>query len=68
MKKTQRFEKRLAAARENCREVMETYKREIREQESRMKSSKNGFVRACCQQTIDQLRAEKAAIEEEIVG
>ena len=64
MKKTQRFEKRLAAARENCREVMETY----REQESRMKSSKNGFVRACCQQTIDQLRAEKAAIEEEIVG
>ena len=68
MKKTQRYEKRLAAAREDCIEVMKTYKREIELERTRMNASKNGFVRQCCQQTINQLTAEKKAIEEEIVG
>ena len=68
MKKTQRYEKRLVAAREICREVMETYKREIELERVRMNASKNGFVRTCCQQNIDQLKAEKEAIEMEVVG
>lgn len=68
MKKTQRFEKRLAAAREDAREVMETYKREIEHERTRMNASKNGFVRQCCQQTIDQLKAEKDAIDMEVMG
>jgi hypothetical protein len=68
MKKTQRYEKRLAAAREDCIEVMKTYKREIELERTRMNASKSGFIRTCCQQTIDQLTAEKNAIEEEIVG
>lgn len=68
MKKTQRYEKRLAAAREDCIEVMKTYKREIELERTRMNASKNGFIRTCCRQTIDQLTAEKNAIEEEIVG
>ena len=33
LKKTQRYERRLAAAREDCREIMEAYKQEIRQQE-----------------------------------
>lgn len=33
-----------------------------------MNASHNGFVRTCCQQEIDQLRAEKDAIEAEVVG
>ena len=33
-----------------------------------MNASKNGFVRQCCQQTIDQLKAEKDAIEAEVIG
>ena len=68
MKKTQRYKKRLTAARENCREVMETYKREIELERVRMNASKNGFIRTCCQQNIDQLKAEKDAIEAEVVG
>ena len=68
MKKTLRFEKRLEAAREDCREVMETYKREIELERTRMNASKNGFIRTCCQQNIDQLKAEKDAIEAEVVG
>jgi hypothetical protein len=68
MKKTQRYEKRLAAAREDCREVMETYKKEIELERMRMNTSRNGFVRTCCQQNIDQLKAEKDAIEMEVVG
>ena len=68
MKKTQRYERRLAEAREDAIEVMKTYKAEIREQETRMKASRNSFVRTCCQQTIDQLTAEKNAIEAEVVG
>ena len=68
MKKTLRYEKRLAAAREDCREVMETYKREIELEKTRMNATKNGFIRACCQQNIDQLKAEKDAIEAEVVG
>lgn len=68
MKKTQRYEKRLEVAREDCREVMETYKREIEHERTRMNASKNGFVRQCCQQNIDQLKAEKDAIEAEVVG
>ena len=68
MKKTQMYKKRLTAARENCREVMETYKREIELERVRMNASKNGFIRTCCQQNIDQLKAEKDAIEAEVVG
>lgn len=68
LKKTQRYERRLTAAREDCREIMETYKQEIRQQEIRRDASKNGFVRMCCQQEIDQLKAEMDAIEMEVVG
>lgn len=69
MKRTQRFESRLKDAQEgNEIEVMKTYKREIREQEIRRDASKNGFVRTCCQQEVDQLKAEKDAIEAEVVG
>ena len=68
MKKTQRYERRLAAAREDAIEVMKTYKQEIREQEIRRDASKNGFVKTCCQQEIDQLKAEKEAIEAEVIG
>ena len=69
MKRTQRFERRLKDAQEgNEIEVMKTYKREIREQEIRRDASKNGFVRTCCQQEVDQLKAEKDAIEAEVVG
>ena len=45
---TQRYEKRLAAARENCREVMEIYNAEIEKEKARMNASHNGFVRTCC--------------------
>lgn len=68
MKKTLRYEKRLAAAREDCREVMETYKHEIELERVRMNATQNGFIKTCCQQNIDQLTAEKQAIEEEVVG
>ena len=68
MKKTLRYEKRLEAAREDCREVMMTYKKEIELERMRMNASHNGFVRQCCQQNIDQLKAEKEAIEMEVVG
>lgn len=68
MKKTLRYEKRLEAAREDAIEVMMTYKREIELERVRMNASKNGFVRTCCQQNIDQLKAEKDAIEAEVVG
>ena len=68
MKKTQRYEKRLAAAREDCVEVMKTYKREIELERTRMNASKNRFIRTCCQQTIDQLTAEKNAIDMEVNG
>lgn len=39
------------------------YKNEIDAGKARMNASRNGFVRQCCQQTIDQLTAEKRAIE-----
>ena len=68
MKKTLRYEKRLEAAREDAIEVMKTYKREIELERVRMNASRNGFVKTCCQQNIDQLKAEKDAIEAEVVG
>ena len=68
MKKTQRYERRLEAAREDAIEVMKRYKREIELERVRMNASKNGFIRTCCQQNIDQLKAEKDAIEAEVVG
>ena len=68
MKKTLRYEKRLEAAREDAIEVMKTYKREIELERVRMNASRNGFIRTCCQQNIDQLKAEKDAIEAEVVG
>ena len=68
MKKTQRYERRLAAAREDAIEVMMTYKQEIENLKTRMNACHNGFVRTCCQQEIDRLKAEKEAIEAEVVG
>ena len=68
MKKTQRYEKRLAEAREDAIGIMEQYKAEIEREKARQNASHNGFVRTCCQQTIDQLVAEKRAIEEVVVG
>ena len=67
MKKTQQYERRLAAAREDAIGVMMSNK-EIRQQEIRRDASGNGFVKTCCQQEIDQLRAEKEAIEAEVIG
>ena len=68
MKKTQRYERRLAAAREDATEVMKTYKREIEMQKARMNASHNSFIRTCCLQEINQLRAEKDAIDAEVIG
>ncbi len=68
MKKTQRFERRLADAKLDCIGVMKSYKREIEAQRSRQNVTKNGFIWTCCQQEIDQLTAEKNAIELAVVG
>ena len=69
MKKTQRYERRLADAKSgNDIEVMMTYKHEIEIQRTRRDASRNSFVRTCAQQEIDQLTAEKDAIEEEVIG
>ena len=68
MKKTQRYEKRLAEAREDAIGIMEQYKAEIARETARRNASHNGFVRTCCQQNIDQLTAEKDAIEAEVIG
>lgn len=65
---TQRYERRLTEAREDAIGVMKMYQDEIDAQRTRMRASRNGFVRTCCQQTIDQLTAEKRAIEAEVVG
>lgn len=65
---TQRFEKRLAEAREDAIGVMRMYQAEIEKEKARQRASRNGFVRQCCQQAIDQLTAEKKAIEAEVVG
>ena len=61
---TQRFEKRLAEAREDTIGVMKMYQAEIEKEKARQRASRNGFVRTCCQQTLDQLTAEKRAIEQ----
>ena len=69
MKRTQRFERRLAEAKDgNEIEVLKTYKHEIELQRTRQMASKNGFVRTCCQQEIDQLTEEKNRIEKEVIG
>ena len=68
MKKTQRYEKRLAEAREDAIGILEQYKAEIAREKVRQNASHNAFVKTCCQQTIDQLMAEKRAIEEVVVG
>ncbi|MBR1479242.1 MAG: hypothetical protein IJ608_14980 [Lachnospiraceae bacterium] len=69
MKRTQRFERRLKDAQDgNEIEVLKTYKHEIELQRTRQQASKNGFIRTACQQEIDQLTAEKDAIEMEVVG
>ena len=65
---TQRYERRLAEAREDAIGVMKMYQAEIEKEKARQRASRNGFVRTCCQQTIDQLTAEKRAIEAEVVG
>ena len=66
MKKTQRYERRLAEARNGDEiNVLQTYEREINREQMRMDASRNDFVKVCCQQNIDQLRAEKNAIDEE---
>jgi hypothetical protein len=63
MKKTQRYERRLAEANENLIDVMRTYTAEIEKERARQKASRNGFVKTCCQQNIDQLTDEKNAID-----
>jgi len=69
MKRTQRYENRVREAREgDLILVMRWYSEEIEKERSRQRASRNGFVRECCQQNIDQLSAEKRAIEEELVG
>ena len=68
MKKTARYERVLKAARDDAREVMTWYKKEIELQRIRRDATKNGFIKTCCQQEIDQLKAEKDAIEAEVVG
>ena len=69
MKKTQRFERRLKDAQSgNEIEVLMTYKHEIELQRTRMNASSNGFVRTCCRQEIDQMKAEHDAIEMEVAG
>ena len=69
MKKTQRYENRVREAREgDLILVMRWYSDEIEKEQVRQRASRNGFVKTCCQQTIDQLMAEKRAIEEELVG
>ena len=69
MKRTQRYENRVREAREgDLILVMRWYSEEIEKERGRQRASRNGFVRECCQQTIDQLTAEKRAIEEELVG
>ena len=69
MKRTQRYENRVREAREgDLILVMRWYSEEIEKERSRQRSSRNRFIRECCQQTIDQLSTEKRAIEEELVG
>ena len=69
MKRTQRFERRLADAKVgNEVEVLKTYKHEIEVQKARQMASKNSFIITCCQQEIDQLKDERDAIEAEVVG
>ena len=69
MKKTQRYERRLAEAREgDLIKVLTEYKAEIAREKVRQNASHNAFVKTCCQQTIDQLMAEKRAIEDAVVG
>ena len=69
MKKTQRYENRIREAREgDLILVVRLYSEEIEKERIRQRASKNGFVKTCCQQAIDQLMAEKQAIEEELVG
>lgn len=62
------YERRLNTAKLDAVEVMILYKTEIEAERARMNASHNGFVRECCQQEIDQLMAEKRAIEVEMVG
>lgn len=47
--------------------LREDNKWEIDAQWTRMNASHNCFIRTCCRQEIDQLRAEKDAIEAEVV-
>ena len=69
MKRTQRFERGLKEAREgNEIEILMTYGQEIRAQKTRQMASKNAFIRTSCQQKIDQMKAEKYAIEQAVVG
>ena len=69
MKRTQRFERRLKDVQEgNEIEVLETYEREIEMERTRMNATKNGFIKTCCMQEIDELKSEKDAIEVEVVG
>ena len=69
MKRTQRFERNLADAQNgNDIEVLKAYDQRIREQKTRQNASRNAFVRTCCQQEIEQLTAERNAIEYAVVG
>ncbi len=63
MKHTARFERRMQDARAELVEVMKTYKKEIAQETARRNGTRNSFVKACCQQNIDQLTAERDAID-----
>ena len=64
-----RLERRMQDALEgNEREVLEKYKREIAAERERKNHSHNAFVRQCCDQQIERLRAEKDEIEKATIG
>lgn len=67
MKRTQRFERRLKEAKAGDGiMVLRTYESEIQKEQKRQRSSRNAFVWTCCQQEIDQLTAERDAIDKEV--
>ena len=69
MMKIQRYKRWLAEARDGDEiSALHTFKQEIEAQKTRMNASHNGIIRQCSRQEIDQLRAEKEAIELESVG
>ena len=64
-----RYERRRKEAKAgNASLIVREYDKDIRAQKDRQNHTKNRFVRTCCQQEIDSLRAEKTRIEDEFIG